>query len=240
LAGVSELPPESEKLLAVSPDDFVAERKRLVEQLREEGRGTEAAAVAGLRKPSVVVLAVNRAARDRPKAATGAAKAAEKVEKAQAKGDLEAFRAAVRELDEALDLLAEVGVARVSPTGKGATDAMRRRVHDLLRRAVASEETRAALTRGALVEEQEVAGFAAVPGMPAKRKAREQTTSTKDARTEREKKKRRDREQALRAELAEAEEGLADAERSVRAAERERAKAQRAVDSARAKLERLS
>ena len=72
---------------------------------------------------------------------------------------------------------------------------MRRRVHDLLRRAVASEDTRAALTRGALVEEQEVAGFAAVPGMPAKRKARERTTSTKDARTEREEKKRRDREQ---------------------------------------------
>lgn len=236
---MSALPPESEKLLAVSSDDFVAARKRLVKELRDDGRSADADAVAALRKPSAVVLAVNRAARDRPKAAEAAVKAAEKVEKAQAKGDLEGFRAAMGELDDALDMLSEVGVARVSPSGKKATDAMRRRVHDLLRRAVASDETRAALRRGALVEEQEAAGFAAIAGLGSKPKPRERATSTKDARAEREGKKRREREAALRAELAAAEKALDAAGKAVRAAERERAKAERTVASVQDKLERI-
>lgn len=144
------------------------------------------------------------------------------------------------ELDQALDLLGEVGVAHVSPTGKKPTDAMRKRVHDLLRRAVAGKETRAALRRGVLLEEQEAAGFAAIPGLGAAPKARERATPAKDARAERDEKKRHERERALRAELAEAEEALAAAEKAVRAAERERSKAERAVTSARAKLDRLS
>ena len=100
------------------------------------------------------------------------------------------------ELDDALDLLGEVAVAHVSPSGKKATDAMRRRVHDLLRRAVATKETRAALRRGVLLEEQEAAGFAAIPGLSGKPKAKapERTTSAKDARAEREAEKRLERE----------------------------------------------
>jgi len=236
---VSDLPPESEKLLAVSADEFVEERKRLVKQLRDDGRPDQAEAVAALRKPPAVVLAVNRAARDRPKAAEAAVKAAEKVEKAQAGGDLDAFRAAMAELDEALDLLGEVAVALVGPGGKQATDAMRRRVHDLLRRAVATKETRAAVERGVLLEEQEAAGFGALPPAPTKSKKKERTTSAKDARAEREATKRKEREGALRAELADAEAALEEAEKLVRAAEREREKAERAVTAARAKLDRL-
>ena len=235
-----DLPPDAERLLAVSPDEFVAERKKLVDKLRDEGRSEEARAVAGLRKPSAVVLAVNRAARDRPKAAEAAAKAAEKVEKAQSRGDLDGFRTAMGELDEALDLLGEVGVARVSPSGKKATDAMRKRVHDLLRRAVATAETRSALRRGALLEEQDAAGFVAIPGLPAKRKKSEPTTTGKDVRAAREAEKRKERERDLRAELAAAEAALEEAEKTARAAERDRAKAERAVASVRAKLERLS
>jgi hypothetical protein len=236
---VSDLPPESEKLLAVSADVFVEERERLVKQLRDEGKSEEADSVAALRKPSAVVLAVNRAARDRPKAAQAAVKAAEKVEKAQGGGDLDRFRAAMSELDEALDLLSEVAVARVTPSGKQATDAMRRRVHDLLRRAVATKETRAGLARGTLLEEQEAAGFGALPAPSSKPRKQEKATSAKDARAEREAAKRRDRERTLRAELADAEAVLEEAEKAVRAAERQREKAERAVDSARTKLDRL-
>jgi hypothetical protein len=235
---VSELPPESEKLLAVSSDEFVEERKRLVKKLRDDGKSNEADAVAALRKPSAVVLAVNRAARDRPKAAKAAVKAAEKVEKAQGGGDLDGFRTAMGELDDALDLLGEVAVARVSPSGKTATDAMRRRVHDLLRRAVATKETRAGLERGTLLEEQEAAGFGPLPAAGKPRK-KERTTSAQDARAEREEAKRQERERALKAELADVEAALEEAEKVVRAAERERDKAERAVTAARTKLDRL-
>ena len=237
---MSELPPESEKLLAATPSTFVAERERLARELLEAGRTAESAAVAGMRKPSAVVLAVNRAARDRPNAARGAAEAAELVGTAQAASDLDAFKDAVGKLDQALDLLSEVAVAHVSPGGKP-TDAMRRRVHDLLRRAAANAETRGALSRGALAEEQDAVGFASLPRASATPKQRKGArASSGDTRAKRQEKERRERATALRRELAEAEEALREAEKAVSGAERERAKAERAVASIQVKLERLS
>lgn len=237
---MGELPNEAEKLLAVNPTDFVAERNRLARELREAGRSEEAAAVSALKKPSVVIFAVNRAARDRPQAARAAAEAAERVETAQSGGKPEAFRAAAKDLDASLDLLGEVAVAHVSQPGKAPTDAMRRRVHDLLRRAVASEETRTALSRGALVEEQEAAGFAPFAGMEVKAPGRMRSTAAADRRVKRQEDERRKRAKALREELAEAEKLLKAAERAVNESERERAKAERAVQAIQAKLDRLT
>jgi hypothetical protein len=237
---VSKLPPESEKLLGVAPNDFVTERDHLARELREAGRADDAAAVAALRKPSAVVFAVNRAARDRTKAARAAATAAARVEKAQAGGDQESFRTATRELDESLDLLSEVAVAHVAPSGKKPTDAMRKRVYDLLRRAVATKETREALGRGALLEEQEAAGFAAFEGMAATKPTSKRAGGAKATRANRREEGRRKREKALRDELKEAEQALGEATRAARDAERERTRAERAVASVRAKLDRLA
>lgn len=233
---MTALPPESERLLAVAPNDFVAQRDQLARTLREEGRPEAAATVASLRKPSTVVLAVNRAARDRPKAARAAAEAGERVEKAQTSTDPEAFREAMRDLDGALDLLGEVAVAHVSP-GKRATDSMRRRVYDLLRRAVASPGTRDSLARGVLLEEQEAAGFTSFSGLMPATPERKRTAP---ARTKQREQERRKREQALRDEFNAAEDALAVAEDGVRAAERERTKAERTLAAIRAKLERLT
>lgn len=238
---MADLPAESEKLLAVAPDDFVAERQRIARELRDAGRAADAAAVAAIRKPSAVVLAVNRSARDRPKAAQGAAEAAERVEKAQAGGDLDAFREAMSELDRSLDLLSDVAVAHVGQPGKRTTDAMRRRVHDLLRRAVASKGTRDALSRGVLIAEPEAAGFAAFAGIEVKAGGRKRAAPARsDARAKRREAERQKQEKALRAELSRAEKALEGAEKAARSAERERAKAERAVASTRAKLDRLA
>ena len=166
---MSPLPQEAEKLFAVEPSQFVAERDRLVRKLSSEDRRDEADMVAALRKPTAVVSAVNRAARDRPKAAAGAAEAAHKVRETQVAGDPESFRRAAAELETALDLLAEVAVAHVAPRGKPPSDAMRRRVRDLLRTAVADDEAREALVRGALTEELETVGFSSYEGMAPRR-----------------------------------------------------------------------
>ena len=125
------LPKEAEALLAVSPDDFVEERKRIARSLRDDGRTEDADAVAALRKPPPVVLAANRAARDRPQAARAAAKAAERVAKTQLGSDPDAYRAALAELDESLDLLAQVALAQLSLGGKRPTDSVTRRLRDL-------------------------------------------------------------------------------------------------------------
>jgi hypothetical protein len=228
---MTELLPEAEKLLATAPDRFVAERKALAKKLRDEGRGEDAAGVEALRKPTAVVFAVNRGARDRPKAAQGAADAAERVMKAQVGGDPEAFRKALAELDDALDLLADVALAHVAPSGKSASEAMRRRVRGLLRSAVADDDAREALARGALTEELEAPGFSPYAGMalqaPERKSQPKGPTQAEKRAAEREA-----RAEAVREELQEAEDELEKAERV-------RASAEKKVESLRKKLARL-
>ncbi len=193
--------------------------------------------MAGLRKPSVVVFAVNRAARDRPKAAAGAAEAARKVRETQVAGEPESFRKATAELETALDLLAEVAVAHVAPRGKPPSDAMRRRVRDLLRTAVADDDAREALVRGALTEELETVGFSSYAGM-APAPPKQQQKQSGPSRAEQQEAKRRERKRVLEEELAQAEERLQDAEKAAREADRELKAAERAVTTIRAKLDR--
>ena len=227
------LPSEGERLLAVSPEEFVAERNRVARELKDAGRADDAQAVAALKKPSPVVLAVNRAARDRSAAARDAVKAAERVRKTQLAGKPDEFEAATADLERALGLLADVAVAMLS-RGKNASEAMRRRVNDLLRAALAGEDSREALARGVLVEELEASGFSPFEGMavPQRRGGRSPKTNRSDER-------RRAREQQLREELAGAEEALRDAERTLADAVTERDRAARAVEAARTKLDRL-
>ena len=233
---MTHLPAKAKQLLAAAPEDFVAERKRLADELRKAGRDDDASAIEALRKPSAVVLAVNRAARDRPQAAKDAVTAAEKVAKTQLSGDADEYRKALKELEDALGLLAEVAVANLSRT-KPATEAMRRRAADLLRSASADPEAREAMQRGVLQEEGEAAGFSAFAGMSAPTRRRSASSQTKEA--ERKEKTKREREQRLEEELAQAEDALEAAEKALAAAQRERDKAARAVGSASERLERL-
>jgi len=232
---------EGEKLLAVDPSQFVAERDRLVRQLRSVDRGGEADIVAGLRKPTVVVFAVNRAARDRPKAAAGAAEAARKLRDSQVAGKPESFRKAGAELETALDLLAEVAVAHVAPRGKPPSDALRRRVRDLLRTAVADDDARDALVRGALSDELETVGFSSYVGMApalAERPRRESAGSQSEERA----RKQHERKQALRRELDQAERQLELASKAVREAKGKRKgrRASRDLDTGEARPHRLN
>jgi len=227
------LPLEAERLLAVAPEDFVPERNRVARELKDAGRAEDAQAVAALKKPSAVVLAVNRAARDRSAAAQEAVKAAERVRKTQLAGKPDQFEEATADLEHALGLLADVAVARLS-RGKSASEAMRRRVNDLLRAALAGDDSREALARGVLVEELEASGFSSFEGMavPQRRGARSRKANRSDER-------RRAREQVLREDLARAEETLRDAERTLADAVKERDRAARDLDTARSKLDRL-
>ena len=234
-----DLPAEAERLFSVTPAEFVAERTRVARELREAGRSEDAARVASLRKPPPVVLAVNRAARARPKAARAASAAALRVKQMQISGDPDSYRSALAELEDSLALLAEVALAHVASEGKAPSEAMRRRVRDLLRNAVADNEAREALARGVLEREVEPVGFGPFAGAVPPPRARTSVTRSAHEREERTAERRREREQELRAELGHAEQRLEEAERSLGDAERERAKAERAVASIRAKLERL-
>jgi len=216
---MADLPYDAAKLLAVSPDKFVAERKRLAGELRDEGRDEDARAVAETKKPPSVVLAVNRAARDRPQAAKDAAGAARRIGSAQLSGKQEEYRAALKEMEQASMLLTDVALANLS-RDRTASAAMRRRVVDLVRGALASEDTRQRLVRGALTDEVETAGFEAFAGLPMPASSRRQTRR-KSVRDSDEDRRARDE---LRKEMTGTKRSLDDAERRVREATLERDK----------------
>ena len=216
---MADPPHDAEKLLAVSPDKFVAERKRLAGELRAEGRDEDARAVAETKKPPSVVLAVNRAARDRPQAAKDAAGAARRIGSAQLSGEQEEYRAALKEMEQASMLLTDVALANLS-RDRTASAAMRRRVVDLVRGALASEDTRQRLVRGALTDEVETAGFEAFAGLPMPASSRRQTRR-KSVRDSDEDRRARDE---LRKEMTGTKRSLDDAERRVREATLERDK----------------
>ena len=237
---MEELPKDAEALLAVAPDDFVQERQRIVRALRADKRREDADLVAALKKPPPVVLAVNRAARDRSEAARAAVRSAERVGKAQLGTDPGAYRAALAELDDALELLADVALAHLSKGGKPPTEAVTRRLRALLRNAVADEDARKELARGVLREETETAGFGAFAGVTPPRSRRQTKGSGAETRRNREDEKRRERERVRRAELADAEKTLVEAQRAERQATKARERAERDVESLRSRLERLS
>ncbi len=218
---MSTLPAEAEKLLAAAPEEFVSERTRIARELKDAGRPEDAVAVAELRKPPLVVLAVNRAARDRPKAARAAAEAARRVRTSQVSGEQAAYRRARDDLEGALALLSDVAVARLS-RGKPASEQMRRRVSDVLRASVADDATRDLLARGALVEERGSSGFTAYEGMALPSPARGQPAAKKPS----------PRDEKLRARKKQLEAELKEAKLSLRAAERRRQQAAREWDAA--------
>jgi hypothetical protein len=229
---MADLPRDADRLLAVAPEDFVEERKRLVRQLRDEERNDDARAVAETKKPSPVVLAVNRAARDRPQAAKDAARAAELLGRAQLSGKADDYRKLLSEMEQASALLGEVAVANLS-RGKSASEAVRRRVHDHLRGALSNEETRAQLVRGALAHEVETSGFDAFAGLPRPNHSpqRARTRPSQDA------ERRRRALAKLRKDIAGARKALDEAERRVREATRERDKLAKKLETLEAKVE---
>ena len=214
----ADIPAEAEKLLAVSPERFVDSRKELVVQLRDAGRRDDAQAVAKIRKPSPVVLAVNRTARDRPQAAKDAAAAADRLARTQLAGKPDEYRTLLTEMEQASGLLSEVALATLSTSGRP-TDAVRRRIADHIRGALSSDETRALLIRAVLVDELVPAGFDAFAGMPVPKARSRPSGAATDRAAERKRRAARDKERrraasALRKQLAEAEKQVREATRA--------------------------
>lgn len=226
-----ELPDDAARLLASSPEEFVEERKRIAAKLRDEGRPEDARAVAEAKKPPAVVLAVNRAVRDRPQAAKDAADATTRLGPLQLSGEQKEYASTVDELERASRLVADVAVAHLSRT-KTASDSMRRRVNDLIRGALASAETRPLFVRGVLTDEIETTGFDAFAGLAIPPAARAKPKSRKDL-------ERAERARAeLQKEIAAVRKELADADRRVREVTRERDRLAKKLGALEAKHER--
>jgi hypothetical protein len=225
-----------ERLYAVEPEEFVAERKRLETELRQRGRDEEAADVAGRRKPTLPVHAANRLARAGPDDVAALLAAAQQIASAHESGQAEQLRRAQAELAQRVRML--VGAAEEA-AGRSLSDDAEQRLATLLRAAAVDPETAPLLQRGVLAEEVEPSGFDALAGLSlAAPSAASRPARPPETKGARQNAKRRERVDRLERELADAHEALRRAEAELDTAQRAANRARRRVGDAEKRLER--
>ena len=203
---------EADRLYGLALEDFTAQRDALAKSLRAEGRRAEADEVKALRKPPAVVWAVNQVMRTQGKAARRVAAAADTA--AANPGD----RDALREHGDALDELARAAAGLLSGKGRGLSEDALLRVRSALHAASLDRGLRDDFVAGRLSAEPPPAGFGAITAMPApaKRSRKKPAPPPPPPKPTKAQRQRVARAQArvekLRAQLAEAERDLADAQ----------------------------
>src|SRR5262249_34748815 len=154
-----------ERLYAVAPREFTRTRNSLAAELRKS-RDTDAArVVAGLRRPSAALWAVNQLARHARAPLERFLEAVDRLRRTQPpgpRGAMEAMRAQRAQL-EALVTHAEQALTEA---GYSVSAETRRRIGDTLLGAAADREHADALAHGRLTEELHAPGFDALTGAP--------------------------------------------------------------------------
>jgi hypothetical protein len=154
-----------ERLYAVPPKDFTRTRNTLAAELRKSRDLDAARIVAGLRRPSATLWAVNQLARHAGAALERFLDAVERLRRTQLsdpRGAMEAMRAERAQLEglvtRAQQALSEAGY---SPSADA-----RRRIADTLLGAATDRRHAEALAHGRLTEELHAPGFDALTGAP--------------------------------------------------------------------------
>jgi hypothetical protein len=221
-------------LYAVEPEEFVAERKRLERELRDQGRSDDAAEIAGRKKPTLPVFAANRLALRRRADVGQLLDTAERLARAHESGDRDSLRDAQVELNERIRrLVADAEDA----AGRPLSEAAEQRLATLLRAAAVDPDTAPLLRRGVLAEELEPAGFDALAGLSLAPPQPRQASARETARTRRDA-ERREKVERLERDLADARRALRDAEDELTAAERQAERARRRVAGLEDELDR--
>lgn len=142
---------------------FTATRKRLVDELRKNGRGGEARSLAQLRKPSAPLWAVNRLASTEGESLAALFDAVARLRQSQLR-DPRAAAEALRAQRAALETLVARGRQVLAGAGLTASQQTLRRLSDTLMGAAIDRGHADALRRGELTEELPAPGFEAFGG----------------------------------------------------------------------------
>jgi hypothetical protein len=179
---------DADDLYGLPLERFVAERGALAKSLRAEGRRDEAAAVAGLRKPSIAAWAVNQLVRTQHADAQELFDAGDELREAQANllagsGDGRALRAAGERQRAAIDTLVDAARGLLTTAGDDLSPAIVERVSDTLHAAALDTQARQQVRDGRLERELRHIGLGlgespAVPPAAAKTQPRRQKPST--------------------------------------------------------------
>jgi hypothetical protein len=213
--------------------DFIPQRDALAKSLRKDGRREEADEVKRLKKPALSAWALNQLPHDTVEGLLAAGAALR-----QARGG-DTLRDATREERAAVEDLASQATALLRQAGHPVTDKTAGEIRDTLHAAALDEEAREQLAAGRLVQPKQAIGLGGFVGAPAPAQARKTQKQTQKQKAESGKRKA---EQAKRQEQEKEKSrraALKDAERTVKEREREVAAAQKALDQARAELEKL-
>jgi hypothetical protein len=140
-----------DRLYALLPEQFVAERTALAAQAKAEGDPDAAAAIRRLAKPSQPAWQVNLLVRDHPGAVDELAAVADSLRTAAESGDPAAVRRANTERQSVVSRLADRAGQLAAEAGKPPTAATRREVESTLQAALSSPEAAGQVASGRLV-----------------------------------------------------------------------------------------
>jgi hypothetical protein len=229
---VANLETELDRLYALDPGEFIAERDRVARELRDTGRREEAEQVKSLRKPTVSAAAINQLSRRERREVDLLLDAGHRIREAQQRllagedpGSLDEARRIER---EALGKLRRAAQRILAESGRASSTTLDR-VMATLQAAAVSDEGRELLALGRLSADLEASGFDLLAPMAASAPRRKRPAPRPAAKP---KADRRRMEQA-RARVREAEQHL-------RAAERDAEKARRKLERAEKELRDLS
>jgi hypothetical protein len=239
---MDNLETELDRLYALEPAAFVAERDKLVRELREAGRREESDQVKQLRKPTLSAWAINRLTREERRAVDLLLDAGHRLREAQQ--DLLAGKAA-GSLDEArrnertaLADLSKAAQRILAEAGRG-NDSTLNRIMSTLQVAVVSDEGRELLARGRLTGDLEATGFDLLAPLPkGRRQGRTQERKATRAAPPKQREQRGKRLEEARRRLRGAQAAAKAAEKSVREAERDAGKARRQLEQAEERLQK--
>ena len=147
------------ELFGAPLDEFVTTRNRIAKELRADGNETEAAEVAGLRKPTTVVWGLDQLARQAPDLIKALGKANDSLRGAGSVADMrEASDERLRVVRELVDRAAEL----LEEAGLGAAESTRERMARTLLATASDPSAEEALRDGRLTAELELSGFGEV------------------------------------------------------------------------------
>jgi len=225
-----------QRLYAVPPEEFVAVRNALAKELVQAGNRKTAEEVKSLRKPTVVVWALNRVARDHRDGVEALLDAGERLRRAQQQamgGDAGGLRESRHALDLGVRDLARAAARVLDAAGRGSAGADTQ-ILNTLRAAAVDEGVGGRLLSGCLAHTAEPPSFPSAAGHGAV-PVEERTAPRVEAGGELREARRR-----LRQVEAEVERLAKHAERLVAAAQRARREADDAEAEARSAEEHLS
>lgn len=159
------MPTLPDELYTVPPDEFVRTRDALATRLSKTGRNAEATAVRRMRRPTPVIWAINRSARDDERRVARLMDAVDGLRKAMATGARE-LSPATQEQREALDALTQHSATILRDAGVRVSRDVFDRLRSTLLNAAADRSARGDLRAGRLSREYGASGFDLLSDMP--------------------------------------------------------------------------